>query len=148
MTLPEQRPPTEASIERAAAIAENDNFAYRSSYTYGQDPFDEERRLDPLKFVALVVRYRWVIATLSLTGLAVGTVYTWLQTPIYRATTKIEILISGARVIQDFEIVSQGNDFWKFQTAKEKILSRNLARRVVFELNLSEEKDFLAPPAT
>lgn len=117
-------------------------------YGYTADPFEDEKSFDPLKLLWLVVHYRWLIATLLFVGVVLGTVFTWMQTPLYRSTAKIEIMTVGARVFQDIEVVSQSSNFRAYETAREKILSRDLARRVVYELNLSEKPEFLAPTAS
>ena len=109
------------------------------------DAFEEEGGFDPLKLLLYVVHYRWIILALLSTGIASGVLFTWMQTPLYRATGNIEILTEGAKVIQDLEVISQVNDIRAFETARLKMLSRDLARRVVFELNLADNERFLAP---
>ena len=109
------------------------------------DPFEDENSFDPLKLLWFVVHYRWLIAAFILAGLVTGFVITYLQTPLYRASSKVEILTTGAKVIQDLEVITESSGIRAFQTAQEKMRSRELARRVAFELNLSEQFDFLAP---
>lgn len=114
---------------------------------FGRDEADDDIQFDPLRLLWLAVHYRWLIASLLAIGLVLSAVVTWMQTPIFRATAKIEIMTAGARVVQDLEVVSQTSDMRAYETAREKILSRDLARRIVYELNLSEKPDFLAPVA-
>lgn len=126
------------------ARARSDNFnPYQEPVRL--EAFEEENSFDPLKLLLYVVHYRWIIFALLATGMASGVLYTWMQTPLYRATGNIEILTAGAKVIQDMEVVSQIADTRAFETARLKMLSRDLARRVVFELNLSDNEFFLAP---
>ncbi|MCI5073617.1 polysaccharide biosynthesis tyrosine autokinase [Oricola sp.] len=112
---------------------------------YGHFAEEEEDSLDPLKLIWFVVQYRWLIAAFALAGLAIGVFATYLQTPLYQATTKVEVITPSAKVIQDLELVAQASDLRAFETAREKMLSRDLARRVVFALNLTEDEKFLAP---
>lgn len=112
---------------------------------YGPPEAEEENGFDPLKLIWFVVHYRWLIATLLIIGLISGIVLTMLQTPLYRAAANLEILTSGAKVIQDLEAVVQTSDMRAFENARVKMKSRDLARRVVYELNLSEDETFLAP---
>jgi capsular exopolysaccharide synthesis family protein len=57
----------------------------------------------------------------------------------------LEVLVPSAKVFQDIEVVSESSDMRAFQTAREKLKSRALAQRVVFQLGLSEKPDFLFP---
>lgn len=117
----------------------------------GFDPYhpsfeeQEEQAFDPVKFFWFIVHYRVLIAFFMLAAIVLGVLFNFLQTPIYKSTTKLEIATSGARVFQDLEIVTQNNDLRAFETAKQKMQSRELAKRVVFELNLTENPVFLAP---
>ncbi|MEO4045270.1 polysaccharide biosynthesis tyrosine autokinase [Hoeflea sp. CAU 1731] len=120
---------------------------HHQPYGYGAyaDPAQDEEGFDPLKLLWYVVHYRWMIASFVFVGVVCGVLFTFMQTPYYRASAKVEIFAQGAQVIQDLEVVSQRNDWRTFETARQKLLSRDLARRVVFALNLTEDADFLAP---
>lgn len=118
------------------------------AYGYSIPPVEEEDSLDPLKLIWYVIHYRWLIATLLLSGLVIGILHTYLQTPFYRASTKVEIEAQGARVIRELEVVTQSSDLRAFETAREKMQSRDLARRVAFALNLPQDQRFLAPTPT
>lgn len=109
-------------------------------------PFEEEQeRFDPLKLFWLAVRYRWLIGILLGTALVLGVVVTLMQSPKYAGVARIEIMVPSARILQDMDVVAQSNDLRTFETAKEKLKSRDLARRVVVELNLANDADFLFP---
>ncbi|MCC2099391.1 MAG: hypothetical protein KDJ29_21045, partial [Hyphomicrobiales bacterium] len=97
---------------------------------YGRMPEEEEDSLDPLKLIWYVIHYRWLFAAFLLAGLVIGVFVTYLQTPLYRATTDVEVITPSAKVIQDLELVSQSADLRAFETAREKMQSRDLARRV------------------
>ncbi|WP_421852639.1 GumC family protein [Oricola sp.] len=111
------------------------------------DPYSEEEEdgIDPLQLLWYAIKYRWLIATLLAAGIVVGVLVTYVQTPLYRATTNVEVIPPGAKIIQDLELVSQSADIRAFETAREKVHSRDLARRVVFTLGLAEDEAFLAP---
>ena len=111
--------------------------------------FEEDQTgFDPLKIFWFVVHYRWLIVIFLITGIVSGIVFTFLQTPMYRASAKVEIQAASAKIIQDLEILPQGDDARVFNTAKVKMQSRDLARRVIFKLNLTNKQDFLAPTAS
>lgn len=115
------------------------------AYGYGRLPEEEDDSLDPLKLIWYVIHYRWLFAAFLLAGLVISVFLTYLQTPLYRATTNVEVITPSAKVIQDLELVSQSTDLRAFETAREKMQSRDLARRVVFALGLTEDAKFLAP---
>ncbi|MER2536739.1 MAG: polysaccharide biosynthesis tyrosine autokinase [Rhizobiaceae bacterium] len=116
-----------------------------AAYGYSRDAFDEERGFDPLKLLYYVVQYRWLIVTMLAAGLVAGIIVTMMMTPKYRATSTLEVLVPSAKVFQDIEVVSEASDVRAFLTAREKLLSRALAQRVVFQLGLTEKADFLFP---
>ncbi|PCI05320.1 MAG: exopolysaccharide biosynthesis protein [Hyphomicrobiales bacterium] len=142
--------PVPVGFSRQQSVAETQNGGYPHSPQPEQwsDTFNDERVFDPLKLLWLAVHYRWLIVACILAGLASGLFFTWQQTPLYRATNKIEISSSGAKVIQDLEVVTQANDSRKFETARQKFLSYDLAKRIVLSLNLAENKKFLVPVAS
>lgn len=118
---------------------------YGHPYGYG---YTEEREdgFNPLHLLIYIVQYRWLIAFLLAMGLVAGAVITFMQTPQYQATAQLEISSPSARVFQDLEVVSEAGDVRAFNTARERLRSRSLAQRVVYQLGLSERADFLFPP--
>ena len=103
---------------------------------------EEEAAFDPLRLFMFVIKYRLLILSFLLTSVICGFIFTSLQTPLYKATTKVEILSSNVKVFQELETVSQSTDSRAYETARERMKSRDLARRVAFVLNLSENSDF------
>lgn len=119
--------------------------AYRyAPYGY-REAEPEPDSFNPLTLLLYVVRYRWLIAFLVAVGLVCGAVFTMMQTPRYRATAQLEVLVPSAKVFQDIEVVSEATDVRSFLTAREKLKSRALAQRAVYELGLTEKEDFLFP---
>lgn len=112
---------------------------------YGRDHSDQDQGFNPLRLLFYVVQYRWLIVMMAAAGLVAGVVVTMMQTPKYQATTQLEVLVPSAKVFQDIEVVSENSDVRAFLTAREKLKSRALAQRVVFQLGLSEKPDFLFP---
>jgi capsular exopolysaccharide synthesis family protein len=112
---------------------------------YGRYQDQQEEGFNPLSLFLYVVRYRWLIVTLAAAGLVLAFVITMMLTPKYQATSRLEVLVPSARVFQDIEVVSETGDMRAFLTAREKIKSRALAQRVVFDLGLAENPEFLSP---
>lgn len=86
---------------------------------------------------AMLMRRRWTVIITALIIVVAGTIYTAVQTPIYRASTTVQIERESSNII-DFEDVvaaeSGNRDF--YETQYELLRSRNLARRVIDQLGL------------
>ncbi len=119
-----------------------------AGHGYGFAGLEEDRDVfDPLKLLFCLLRYRWLIAIFLSVGMVTGLMATWVMTPKYESTAQMEIMVPSARVFQELEVVAAPADERAFLTAREKLMSRSLAQRVVFELGLAEKGDFLFPAA-
>ena len=118
-----------------------------AGYGFHPSAAEMEEPFNPLKLLWYVVHYRWLIAIFVGVGLLVGGVATMMQTPKYSATARIEIMVPTARILEDMDVVAQSSDLRTFETAREKLKSRDLARRVVQQLNLANNAAFLYPRA-
>ncbi len=140
---------TQLPVQANFAVAQQTEMQAGFHYNYTTDSYpdteDEVWKLDPLKAFWFVIRYRWLIAAFMFAGIISGYMISLTQVPMYRATSKIAIQTAGAIAIKDLESVLDENDWRIFETAKEIMLSRDLAARVVAKLNLAENKDFLTP---
>jgi uncharacterized protein involved in exopolysaccharide biosynthesis len=138
--------PVPANFAVAQQAELQPGFHYNFAAEQYQDSADEVWALDPLKAFWFVIRYRWLIAAFLFAGIISGYMAGLTQVPMYRTTAKIAIQTAGAIAIKDLESVLDENDWRIFETAREIMLSRNLARRVVSKLKLAENKGFLTPP--
>lgn len=116
-------------------------------YGYGYDQNDRENGIDLLGILFRIIQYRWMIFTFSVIGIVAALVITLMQSPRYEATSQLEVLTPSVKVFQDIEVTSEASDIRAFVTAREKLLSRVMAERVVFALKLMEREDFLFPRA-
>ncbi|WP_292073788.1 polysaccharide biosynthesis tyrosine autokinase [Mesorhizobium sp.] len=114
---------------------------------YAYEPAHEQG-LDILQLFLYAVHYRWLLVTLAAVGLTSSLAVTMMMTPKYAATAQLEVLVPSAKVFQDIELTSESSDARSFLTASEKLKSRSVAQRVVFNLGLSEREDFLFPKAS
>ena len=120
--------------------------SYGGSYPYYPqvDLTAEETGFDFYKYVRIFTKYRWLIVGTILTALAIATVLTMLMTPIYRATSSLQIDREAMSVVKVDGLQpdeSQGGlEF--YQTQYELLASRSLAERVVTTLNLANDSQF------
>lgn len=142
-----QMPPSglPSHLDRASLPA---TAPYRAPWEdYGPYAEPDRAQFDLAKLLYIVLRYRWLIVVVMSTALAAAAAVTALQSPRYAATARIEIMVPTAKVLEDLDVVAQTTDLRTFETAKEKLKSRDLARRVVAELRLAGDAGFLFPKA-
>jgi polysaccharide biosynthesis transport protein len=100
---------------------------------------------DFYKYLRVLNKYRWLIASCVLTTLLLGTLLTYLSTPIYRATVSLQIDREAANItklegVQPEQGQGAGGEF--YQTQYELLASRSLAERVVTTLGLVNDEAF------
>jgi uncharacterized protein involved in exopolysaccharide biosynthesis len=107
----------------------------------------EERHVSEsiLHFWNVLVKWRWLIAAVSALGIAAGVTATLLTTPIYRATTTIQIDLEPAKVeaVQNPQAQNYDDPEKYYLTQYELLKSRTLAERVVQDQNLAYDDAFL-----
>lgn len=100
---------------------------------------------DIYKYIRIAINYRWLIIGITLSALILAAVITFLMTPVYRATSSIQIDRQTMEVVAVKNLrpeeATSGLEF--FQTQYELLGSRSLAERVSTTLGLAEDKEFL-----
>ena len=112
--------------------------------------------IDLRQLLHVVIKRRWIILGATLAALIIGLIITLLMTPIYRASSTIQIDREAAQVVS-VEGVLPAEDMYSaqefYQTQYGLLRSRALAQRVVNELNLAADDRFIeenrrsAPPS-
>ena len=120
------------------------NDPYGIGYGFATER-EEHDYVDLRQLMFLAFKYRWLIALFVCVGLVSGLMATWVMTPKYRSTVTLEIVPPSAKVLKELKTVDMTADERAFQTAREKLMSRSLAQRVVFDLGLDTKADFLFP---
>ncbi len=110
-------------------------------------PPDQPAGVDLRRLWSRLLHYRRLIAAFLAVGLLVGFALFLAQTPLYRATMRIEISAPEARVVRDLEVVSATIDPRSFQSAIETLKSRSVVQDAVAALDLGNHADFLFPQA-
>ncbi|MDO8862431.1 polysaccharide biosynthesis tyrosine autokinase [Haliea sp. E1-2-M8] len=97
----------------------------------------DDEVIDLRELWAMLVRRRWTVLVTALVIVVAGTVYTAMQTPIFRASTTVQIERESSNIVEFEDVVaseSGSRDF--YETQYELLQSRNLARRVIDQLGL------------
>jgi capsular exopolysaccharide synthesis family protein len=116
------------------------------------EPAPEEDAIDLRGFWRLLHKHRWIVLGTVAIVFVATLVFTLMATPIYRASTSLQIDREALKVV-DFEgdqrPVESGSDPDFYQTQYELLRSRALAERVVNQLQLDRQPAFdkLLPPS-
>lgn len=94
----------------------------------------------------IVKRHKWVVLSTLIILVTLVTIATFMTRPVYRATVKVEIgketerVLSGQRIME-VETANVFNPLY-MQTQVEILQSRDLARRIINKLKLTEHDEF------
>lgn len=121
-------------------------FSPAAAYT---STVPDESGLDLRKYLWLLFKHRWLILGAVVLFLCLGAALTFLTTPIYRASTTLQINRDAPNVtnVQDVEPAAGNGDAEFYQTQYELLRSRTLAERVVATLALQDNASFVAVDA-
>ena len=117
----------------------------RGAYLQFEGPQDDRRNEDEIDLLAywhILLKRRWLVLGVLAGVVAIALVITLMATPIYRATTVLQIEKEGTQVLQMGQLQSVDYGDWNnefLQTQYELIQSRSLAERVANDLNLDQE---------
>jgi len=133
---------------QVAPAREHSPAMFSPASAYGE-PLVDEGRIDLRKYFWILFRHRWLIAGSAAVFLIIGLFSTLLTTPIYRASTTIQIDRQIAKVVE-FD-AAQGADSssdWEFyQTQYELLRSRSLAERIAADFSLQDDQTFMTADA-
>ena len=120
--------------------ASNDEF-------FDAEPYSEDASfaLNFSELRAMLFRQRYILITVIALALLIGLVATLLMTPIYQATSKIQINADSNEVIAgDDERPMRSADIQRFMTGQiETLKSRKMASRVADQLKLGSNTNFM-----
>ena len=147
----EQTPALSIS-SRSPALAVPRSIATRPIEAAGSaDPRERAMSASLLHMWNIVVKWRWPIVAMATLGVCAGVIATLITTPIYRASTTIQIDNEPPKVqaVAGGPSYSSWEDPEKFALTQYELLrSRTLAERVVQNDNLADDDALLHPPET
>ncbi len=117
-------------------------------HVYPQFPVEPEagepQGFDVYKYLRILSKYRWLVLGSALATLILAAVITFLMTPVYRATSSIQIDREAMNVVNvgTLQQDDTGPSTEFYQTQYELLSSRSLAERVVSTLGLVNNKAF------
>ena len=98
------------------------------------------------RYLNIANRSKWLILGAVAAALILGLLFTLLTTPLYTATTRLEINRVGARIVnvEGVQPETTAVDMEFYQTQYGILQSRALAERVARNLRLADSSDFFA----
>lgn len=91
----------------------------------------------------LVLKHKWLLVTITIIGLILALLISLIKTPIYQASTTLQIGQRAPKVVKFDNSVEQGQENgdqrMNLATQIEILNSRNLAERVIADLNLGKQ---------
>ncbi|HQH46492.1 MAG TPA: Wzz/FepE/Etk N-terminal domain-containing protein, partial [Candidatus Aminicenantes bacterium] len=107
-----------------------------------QEELLESREINLLDLWVLVLKRKWLIASVAATVFVLAAVYVFTRTPVYTATG--QLLIEKEPNILTFEEIFQVESFQTsyYETQYKLLQSRSLAERAAERLKLSERPEF------
>ena len=136
--LPTAQP---ASVQRLGSTSVGYPRQDYMGANYGEDEPDLASTI--YFYLRIVIRRKWLIASITLMMITVAGLYAFMKTPLYLATVRIQIEQKTAKVLEGGETAELvgGRDF--LRTQYELLKSRALAERVVSSLGLQDDAGFM-----
>lgn len=124
-----------ALIERPLSTALSTNVLHPVQGAAGED----EDVIDLREYWQIIVKRKWTVIVFFLIVVTAVTTATFLMTPIYRATTVLQIEKEAAKVVEfkDATPIETSGDRDFYQTQYELLKSHSLAQRVIEQLGLA-----------
>jgi polysaccharide biosynthesis transport protein len=96
-------------------------------------------------YLLIILEHKWVALFSFLTVLAINLIYTYRQTPIYRATAAMEVAAETMKVLNIQDVLSTDTRDEQYINTQIKVMqSRTLCQQVVQALRLDRNSSFLA----
>jgi capsular exopolysaccharide synthesis family protein len=120
---------------------EQGNFPLSTHIEYIDYKADEEVHLRD--YLNVILKRKWIVAIFLISVVVTTIILTLMTTPLYKSTAVVRIDKDTPNVLnfKGVQIPTPGVDY--YQTQYEIFKSRNLAERVIRNLNLDENDDFL-----
>lgn len=117
---------------------------YPTELGYYDEP--EEESFDFRRALAIVLARKWMIAAITLVGMAIALTLTLRVTPLYSSSATIEILQQEVQIIEGTNVGPDlVADSAYMETQYRLIRSRSLATRVAEDLNLANDPRYASP---
>jgi succinoglycan biosynthesis transport protein ExoP len=121
---------------------------YASLGGYGAASPDGEPSLGQmlLEYWRIFYKRKWLVASIALAFLMIGSVRTLMITPLYTASARLQIESNVTKVVEGGNVTPiEGHSTDFLRTQYELLQSRTMAERVASALRLGDDADFFKP---
>ena len=129
--------------QRNTQLAHADQFGLQIAGNVSRAEEVLENEISLRDIWRLIVKHKWLLIIVTVLGLLLALLLSLLKTPIYQASTTLQIESRAPRVVQFKNTIDQGqesgDDYMNLATQIEILGSRNLAERVIKDLNLGQQ---------
>lgn len=142
---PDRRAVVPAKQREPGEVMHPDHLREQYSFEpgYGEER-DEEGSRNLLRYLGILAKHRWLVLGITAVVFLGGMLLTFLTTPIYQTTATLQIDREAAKIVDVEGVQSvETNDQGFYPTQYELLRSRSLASRVVTNLALTEDSEFL-----
>jgi len=128
---------------------EKESQAQYPQYPQYPDYQYQEEEIDLREYLRIILKRRWLIATIVIVITSIVAIYSFMAEPVYRATCQVLIEKENPKVVNVEEVLgvdATGRDY--YQTQYEILKSRSLALKVIKALDLEHNPEFMPKPPT
>lgn len=111
--------------------------------------YQDEEEVDLRDYLRIIIKRRWLIATILIVLTSIVAIYSFMAEPVYKATVQVLIEKENPKVVNVEEVLgvdATGRDY--YQTQYEILKSRTLCLKVIKDLDLEHNKEFMPKPPT
>lgn len=111
-------------------------------------PFFEEEGRSLEQYMQMLRRRKWLLLSVAVTVVLLTAMQVFTATPLYKATTKVQIDPEDPNILPYKQVDSSGPQMGSEEylwTQAEKLQTRDLARRVIDTLKLADNETFTEP---
>ena len=121
------------------------DFSLSTYIEYMQEKKRETEEIHLRDYLNVILKRKYIVLLFLISVVTVTIILSLMMTPLYRATSVVKIETASPNVLsfKAVQIDTPGADY--YQTQFEILKSRNMAERVIRNLSLDKNKDFLLP---
>ncbi len=121
------------------------DFSLSTYIEYMQEKKRETEEIHLRDYLNVILKRKYIVLLFLISVVTVTIILSLMMTPLYRATSVVKIETTSPNVLsfKAVQIDTPGADY--YQTQFEILKSRNMAERVIRNISLVKNKDFLQP---
>ncbi|MGJ0533706.1 GumC family protein [Methylocystis sp.] len=133
-------------VDARAVTATRDPYGRIGAYAGNAPETHDGLGLDLREYWRILNKRKTLIASIAAAFLAIGLIWTLMQTPLYTATVRLQIERNVAKIVESGNVTpTETFDLDFLKTQYELLQSRSLAERVASMTRLADDPEFNKP---